>query len=259
MVAYADAFEHQDRVTGFLAASLAFHAAITGGLLLWDWYYNRPRDRFGDPNALGAGVTVTAVSQIPLPSRGRTNPVANETESQAPQRPKPKVTKAAPEDESAIPILKSRKPGKKQKTLIAQQRYQPRKEYDANQVYSSTGARVSTPMFGTTSAGGVGVGVTNPFGTRFGWYADLIRQRVAEKWRTQDLDARLETAPIVIVTFDIQRTGQVGNIRLLQRSGNYAIDLSAQRAIQEASPLPPLPDGFERNAASVEFRFQFKR
>ena len=61
------------------------------------------------------------------------------------------------------------------------------------------------------------------------------------------------------MTFDIRRDGSVTNIRLIQRSGNYTVDTSAMRAVNEASPLEPLPKEFERNIASVEFRFKLQR
>ena len=44
-----------------------------------------------------------------------------------------------------------------------------------------------------------------------------------------------------------------------QRSGILTLDNSAQRAILNAAPFPPLPAGFDRDAAQIEFRFQLKR
>ena len=73
------------------------------------------------------------------------------------------------------------------------------------------------------------------------------------------MDPRLQTAPLVIVTFEILRDGSVRGVRLFQGSGYPTLDHSAQRAIIEASPFPVLPPGFERNSATVEFRFELKR
>jgi protein TonB len=64
---------------------------------------------------------------------------------------------------------------------------------------------------------------------------------------------------VAIVTFTIRRDGSVTGLRLAQSSGNYALDTSAQRAILEAAPLPPLPPQFERDSAAVEFWFELKR
>lgn len=253
----------QDRLSKPLAASLAFHAgivALVGGFAWWEQH--RKVDTFGDPNAGPGAPTVDLVESIPsFRQSEQKQPVANETESQVPSLPKPQAKPAVEEDDPDAISLKSRrtppkKPKKKQP--VAKQSNQKRL-YTPEQIYSSTGARVSTPMFAPAKGGGgVGLGSTNPFGTRMGWYADLIRQRVAEKWRTQDLDPRLNNQE-AIVTFDIHRDGTVSDVRLIQRSGNYTVDTSAIRAVTEASPLPGLPPEFERNIASVEFRFKLQR
>ncbi len=75
----------------------------------------------------------------------------------------------------------------------------------------------------------------------------LLRQKVAQAWNTGQVDPRLQTAPIIIVTFEILRNGAADNVRFLQRSGNSTLDFSCQRAILDASPFPPLPAGFERD------------
>jgi outer membrane biosynthesis protein TonB len=45
----------------------------------------------------------------------------------------------------------------------------------------------------------------------------------------------------------------------MQGSGNRTLDYSAQRAITEAAPFPPLPQGYERDSAQIEFWFVLKR
>jgi outer membrane biosynthesis protein TonB len=48
-------------------------------------------------------------------------------------------------------------------------------------------------------------------------------------------------------------------LQILQRSGIPTLDYSVQRAIMEASPFPPIPPGFDRSSAKVEFWFELKR
>ena len=64
---------------------------------------------------------------------------------------------------------------------------------------------------------------------------------------------------VTIVTFSIYRDGRAGDVRIVQSSGNPMVDISAQRAVLDASPFPPLPQGFERSSANIEFQFQLKR
>jgi len=88
-----------------------------------------------------------------------------------------------------------------------------------------------------------------------------LRDQVARNWRTSDLDPRLRSAPPVVVTFTIRRDGSVaaGSVKITQRSGNPALDYSAQRAILDAVPFQPLPSQFQRNEAEIEFWFELRR
>jgi protein TonB len=263
MAARHDILDRPESFRNPLLGSIAFHAAVAGLAVMYGMMPASEVLRWGDPNSIGGGsVAVTPVSKIPLPPRaGRVNPLANDSESQvpappAPVKPQPKPT--VQDDPEAIP-LKSRKAetARRPQRTSSSRRTEERAE---NQLYSRGGAAAVSPMFGSTASGsGVGVGQGNPFGDRFGAYVAILRQMVAAKWNTGQVDPRLQTAPPVIVIFDIQRDGSVRNVRLLQRSGNSTLDYSAMRAISEASPFPPLPRGFERNSASVEFWFQLKR
>jgi protein TonB len=186
--------------------------------------------------------------------------VANDTESQVPPPPKPEPKPQQKEpDADAIELQNLRKKDELRRKQAQQSRYTPPQAQRPNQVYSSAGAAISSPLYGATGSGGVGLGSGNPFGSRFGYYAALVKERVAQRWQTAGVDPRLQTAPPVIVTFDIRRDGSVANIRILQRSGNPQLDYSCQRAILDAAPFPALPAGFERNSANIEFWFQLQR
>jgi TonB family protein len=207
-------------------------------------------------------VAITPVSSIPLPPRGGfQNPVAHDTESEVPKPPpKAKEAERRQPDEKAIEI-KSRRDKKRQADLASSRStYRPDRPDRPNQIYSNAGQAVSSPMYGsTTGSGNIGVGTGSPFGVRFGYYEQLIREKVARLWRTGDVDPTLRTAPTVVVTFDIVRDGSIRNVKILQRSGNYALDTSAQRAVTEAAPFPQLPQGYERDSARIEFWFNLKR
>ena len=73
------------------------------------------------------------------------------------------------------------------------------------------------------------------------------------------MDARIQTGPTVIATFELMRDGSVRNVQILQTSNIPALDFSVKRAILDASPFPPIPAGFERDSAKVEFSFELKR
>lgn len=260
MSARQDILEQRDPLRRWLAVSVALHAALYGSLALSHSLGAAGRILWGTPHALGGSVAVTPVRQIPLPGRsGRVNPVAADTESRVPAPPKPLPRKARVADKEAIEIP-ARKSERSKRELARREFERPWVEYRPHQLYSQAGQALSSPMFGAqTGTGGVGVGPGSAFGQRYGWYRDLIETRVAQKWNTSEVDPRITSAPPVIVTFEILRNGTVRNVVILQSSGNRVLDYSAQRAIYQASPFPPLPAGFERDEARVEIWFHLKR
>jgi protein TonB len=243
--------------------SLLLHSIVLGVLVGWQVWQNRARERFGDPNAIAGGsVAITPVARIPIPTRaGIVNPVANDTPSELPTPPKEqaKPQEKPKEDPDAVALNLKRERRNQTDIAARNQRYRPQEAARENQLSSTTGQRAVSPMFGVEGSGGVGTGTGSVFGARFGWYEALLRQRVASKWRTTEIDPRVRQLPVAILTFTIRRDGSVTGLRLAQSSGNYALDTSAQRALLEAAPFPPLPPQFDRDSAAVEFWFELKR
>lgn len=254
---HVDILEEPDRLQRWLLGSVAMHLSLAGALL---WYTLGPGKtiRIGSPNPGGFGaVVVNPVQTIHLPSKaGPQNPVANDTKSMAPApppKPKPQPKAAPKQDLNAIPL----------KTKTAKEKDRPRPTYSAqnkwrdqqkdlqNQVYSHSGQALSNPMYAVQGGGQLGVGDNSPFGTQFGWYAAQLINLVGQHWNK----AGLRSSSPASVTFTIHRDGSVTGVRLSQSSGNMAMDLSAQRAVMDAAPLPALPPGFPKNDATVELKF----
>jgi TonB family protein len=259
VTAHPGILDQPERLGRPFLGAVALHAAVFGSLFLWT-SINSHRSSFGALQAGGNAIGVEAVSSIPLIHHGNPNPVANDTESEIPQTPvkAPDRVKAEKPPPDAVP-LKMRKTKKKTAEVAsARQRFRPLDELLPNQVTSTLAPQVSNEAFSAVpGAGRLGTGPNTTLGSRFAGYADQIRQIVASKWRAGDV--REQTAPIVIATFDLMRDGSIRNLQLLQRSGNTSLDLSVQRAIQESAPFPPIPAGFDRDRASVEFWFELKR
>lgn len=264
MTARADILDQSEPLGKWIAASILLHIAVAAALMA-RMLIHGPSLQMGSPNGGGFGaVAVNTVASIPLPQRtGPVNPVANDTKSAVPTPPpevkaKPKVKEPPPD---AIPIgkLDQRKPAPRQEA--PPNKFRAQQKFSENQLYSQAGQAANTPMFGRTGAGGVGIGNSSPFGTQFGYYASIIQQTVARNWRTGDIDPRIRSAPDVTITFSIQKDGSVppGSVRISQRSGILPLDFSAQRAILDSSPFPPLPPGFPRDHAEVELSFELRR
>jgi TonB family protein len=262
---YADTFDESEPLGKPFAASLALHAGLVTVLAFGAFIgaHTSPDDVWGAKESTGGSTVVNPVARIPMMARpGIVNPVANDTESQVPQappQPKAVVKEKAPEPD-AIPLKGRATPKKKSSPISASnERYRPYTETRPNQVYSSSGSAMVSPMMGQTGTGGVGLGTGSPLGDRFGAYAALLQQRIAQAWKTQDVDSRVRTAPAVIVNFTILRDGTIKDIRLKTSSGNATLDRSAERAIYEVARVDPLPAGYERDKAEIEFWFVLKR
>ncbi|HUA22253.1 MAG TPA: TonB family protein [Bryobacteraceae bacterium] len=259
-ITHADVLDERESLRGPFLKSMLLHAALAGFFIVSSISFQRSHENWGSANiSAGDAVTVNAVKSIPLPSRaGPVNPVANDTEFQVPQPPKPeprRQVKVPPKE--AIP-LPSRVPKRRpQPQPEAPERYHPQ-PIKENQAFHREGPAAVSPLFQKPGAGAVGVGQNSVFGTQFGAYADLVAQRVTDKWQTGGL-AGLQSAPVVVVTFDIQRDGSVRNAQIAQRSGNSTLDFSALRAVMDAGPFPPLPAGYGRSSASVELQFKLQR
>ncbi len=263
MDAIRDILDTRESLRRPLLGSLGLHAGVAVLIAALGFANFAKREQWGDPNSKGGGaVGVTVVKSIPIPGHeGPMNRVASDSKSQVPEpitKPERHTKAVEREQEDAIP-LKSKHHRSSSDDNYRNPRTNPSPQSD-NQLTSRVGQAASSPLYAPApGSGGVGVGDGTPFGSRFGAYAALIRDRVAQKWHTEQVDARIRTLPTAIVTFEIQRSGQVRNVRVAQSSGNVSLDYSAQRAVLEAAPFEPLPAAYSGSSATIEFWFTLKR
>jgi protein TonB len=253
-----DILDQRDPLLTPLMGALGLHALIVF-VLFFGWYWmKRGGENFGDAHpAGGPAYAVSPVHSIPIPQRAAAPyPVANDTQSTVPMAPDKKEEKKQPPppDKNAFQI-----PDKLKYDI---QRPQHKQNYTQaappNQVYSSTRQAVSNPMYAAQSGGGqVGVGPNSPLGNRYGWYAELVRQRIAQNWSTNGLDARSQSSPAV-VSFTIMRDGSIRNPQLTQSSGNPSIDNTALRAVYDSNPMPALPPQITESYISAQFTFNLR-
>lgn len=252
---YSDTFGPRDPIGGSLVRSLFLHGLIAVAAVSYGLTAGKT-EKWGDPGALGGGsVAVTSVSSIPLPSNpGRVNPVANDTESQVPAAPAKQPAKPAPREDPDAIAIKGRSP-QRPKPAASTQRYQA-SEPRPNQVYSSTGSQAVSPMYSVAGSGEVGSG-SGIFGSRFGAYMQVLRDKIARNWRSNELDAAVQAG--AVIGFEIARDGSLRNVRVIQSSGNFAMDQTAQRAIIQSAPFNPLPAGYEHNSVNIDLTFRLRR
>jgi TonB family protein len=119
------------------------------------------------------------------------------------------------------------------------------------------GGRLSEPVMARLCADRTGM-FPAPSAIRFTCscpdYATMCKHVAAAMY---GVGARLDHAPELL--FTLRRDGTVSGVRITQKSGIAALDISAQRAIMDAAPFPQLPPQFPKNEAEIEFLFQLKQ
>jgi TonB family protein len=96
------------------------------------------------------------------------------------------------------------------------------------------------------------------FTERYPWYVHVIQAKVTEEWMKYEADPHLEYASRACFSFDVSRTGEPSNVRLVQSSGVPRLDESVLRALNSVSSFGPLPIGYERDKVSIAFYFDYK-
>jgi protein TonB len=253
-----DILDERDPMTLPLIGSLIVHGCVVAMFFLGWFWLKQSADILGEPKPSGGqAYAVSPTRTIPIPQRDAPpNPVAHDTESPVPSAPaeKPVEKKEPLPQKDAFQIPDKIKPQKEQPR--PQQKYTP--PAPPNQVYSDTRQAVSNPMYGAQTGGGqVGIGPNSPLGNRLGWYAQMIRDRLAQNWQTNGLSTRSQAAPAV-VSFHILRDGSIRNPQIVQSSGSPEIDNTALRAVYASNPLNPLPPQIAENDILAEFTFNLR-
>src|SRR6202522_153045 len=261
MAQNAEIFFEHDSWPRALAWSAGFHVAITTIIVLYAVFIAGARGEGWGGGGGGDAMGATLVSSVPLratPAQTQ-NVLANE--SKGVTKSEPKVEEKEPD---AIEIQgKNSKVNPKKPPAPTKAKPQPEPEQETNQVAFGEGGPVSGP-YGSFAAGGAkgGFGVTGSggdFGTKYGWYVQVIQRKVSENWLQYEVDPRIAGAQRVYITFDVARDGHPYNVQVEQSSGVPSLDVSAVRALQRIDTFGTLPPDYSGSKISVEYWFDYKR
>ncbi len=156
---------------------------------------------------------------------------------------KPKREKAPPEEKKTV-IEKQTKPTPKK----AEQKE------TATTLGSGTGIKIGIGG-GEGSGEGAGSGFESEIGLSnfpFSYYLRQLSSRLSNFWvkplSRQDL--------FTTVFFRIYRDGSIGDLKIVEKSGNSILDRSAIRAITLAEPFAPLPQAYAYNYLEIQLIFE---
>ncbi len=260
MAQNAEIFFEHDNWPRALLWSAGFHVGLTALIILYSVFFMESRGEGWGAGGGGSAIGVTLVSSVPLPATPAPTQNVLANESKGITKSEPKVEEKEPD---AIEIQGKNAKIKPKKPPTPSKEKQPAPEPETNQVAFGEGGPVSGP-YGTFDAGGAkgGFGVTGgggDFGTRYGWYVQVIQKKVSENWLKYEVDPRITSAQRVYITFDVARDGHPFNVRVEQSSGVPSLDVSATRALQRIDTFGPLPSDYNGSKISVEYWFDYSR
>jgi TonB family protein len=116
---------------------------------------------------------------------------------------------------------------------------------DDNGEAGRRGAPGANPL-GTTSFGSQIAGLDNP-DFKFGYYIDQLLGAIDSKWVRPPLGNEVKAT----ISFRILRDGSITPPQVATSSGYNSFDLAALRAVQNASPFPPLPRAYRNDSLGV--------
>jgi outer membrane biosynthesis protein TonB len=204
-----------------------------------------PKEKTFESNANSIAASQQSSNDgLPLPSQeGRDRPTVD-LESHAYSlpnegaQPQPSVAPKATPEQSAIP---QETPREDQLAMLTKPTPQPSAAQTPAPVRSTY-----RPMKQQTKIAGAisnrGIASINAIGTPLGRYQKIMSDAIGSRWYA-DVERRGESANVgdVVVSFFVDRSGQVKNVRIIQNTSNETFANICLQSILEAH-LPPIPD-----------------
>ena len=99
---------------------------------------------------------------------------------------------------------------------------------------------------GTSNLGAAISGLDNPDFV-YSYYVDRLLAIISSNWNRPALGGEIEST----LFFRIAKDGSISNLKIAKSSGYNTFDLAGMRAVQLASPFPPLPQSYRHRSLGV--------
>jgi TonB family protein len=236
--------EHLGRLRGAgLAGAVLLHLAIAAAAFVVPRLGAEERQPIEFVSVRIIPAQALGTPQPPAPQPAAPQPEVEETEPEPEPEPEP--------EEPVLPAPKP-EPPRPQPTppRSTEPATTPSRAEPAPPSEGSPGSRQGSPAgspTGTAAEGAQLAAIGDPDFT-YGYYLDRVLAAIEAQWRRPPTDgARLEVA----LDFRIRRDGTVAELDVAETSGLSAFDLAGLRAVQAASPLPPLPAGYRKDTLAI--------
>jgi protein TonB len=160
-----------------------------------------------------------------------------------------------PAEEKPAPVPTVKTP----KSTVSRATPPPTRDQTAREAAPRT-TSTTQPLPGERPSTGNDVATVSTEGVAFPYpeYLQNIVSQVLRRWQRPGQSTPLEAE----VSFFVHRDGSVTDLQFIRRSGNFAFDLEAQGAVEEAGRFKAfgaLPDGWTADVLFVRFYFSGQR
>jgi protein TonB len=253
-----DILDEKNGMGSQFAQSTLLHALVVGLILGYGYMHNLLHGSEWGANAFQQGAiqaTLVSTAALPLPQDHppTDNVLATETPSAAPALEEQK-TEPLPLPE-AIPIPEKQTPVKPQVKPKPQAPPPPPHPAPPKQNKANFGeaapANVPRATASTNAANSMVAMTGGDFGSKFGWYVDVIKRKVAQDWYLQEVQPSTPAGATVYVQFTVARDGTPSNVTLATPSSSASLNSSCLHAVQRVDTFGPLPAGYNENSLNV--------
>jgi periplasmic protein TonB len=233
-----------ERVGGPAMGSIVLHLTLLLIVAYYGWLFGLFHSSvWGSQNPGGAMQATLVSTAIPLPNNQplNKNVLSTETPSPAPAPPSPKEQHQV--DQTAIPIQGKQEKPKKQTTPKTPLHQPPPPQRNLAQYGSQEGTNIPHTMQPATPSNQPVTVAQGDFGSRFPWYVDMIKRKVAQNWYRGVVDTHTPSGASAQIYFRVGRDGQPSDFRINVSSGSPTLDRSCLEATERVDTFGPLPSG----------------
>jgi len=252
-----DILDQPDGIASPFFQSTLMHGLVVGLLIGYGYMHNLFHGSEWGANAFQQGAiqaTLVSTAALPLPQDHppTDNVLATETPSVAPALEEQKQEPLPLPD--AVPIPEKQptpKPQAKPLPKAPPQHQPPPKPQNKANYGEAAPANVPRATAANNTANSPIAQTGGDFGSRFGWYVDVIKRKVAQDWYLQEVEPSTPAGATVFVQFTVARDGSPGSITLATPSSSPSLNSSCMHAVQRVDTFGPLPAGYNESSLNV--------
>src|ERR1700729_922707 len=254
-----DLLDQPEGLASPFAQSFLLHGLIVGVLFGYAYLHNMFHGSEWGANAFQQGAiqaTLVSTAALPLPQDHppTDNVLATETRSVPraleEQKPEPlPLPEATPIPEKQTPV----KPEPKPQPKTPPQHQPPPKPQNKANYGEAAPANVPRATAANNAANSPIAQTGGDFGSRFGWYVDVIKRKVAQDWYLQEVEPSTPVGATVFVQCTVARDGSPSNISRATPSSSPSLNSSCLHAVQRVDTFGPLPSGYNETSLNVHY------